>query len=466
MAGPASYSNKNGKRWGRKLTVLVPLVLAGVVLVYYWASLASLNQSLTQPRTHGPVQLRPLPFPFRAAVALTLRPGPETSLDDFVQALRYLNSTQQTPLGLGLGLEAGGSFIFYPPAPGWATYFNPPGPAGLEVRQVFNSLIRAGVLDVLESYGQDVHFKREMAEQALAALADQGLSLNTWADRFESLDNLALSGGRGAHPGRMAYHLDLTTKAGFKFFWLGQTTCLIGQDVPVDWQTFLSLYRASEPLSSYADIVLAFGRHLAAMLTASSNDVKRNNRLMSPVTFKDGSRGYEYIRFEPSGRKQDLASALSRDKLDRLVDVGGKAMVSVVYKPGPFGRIFLKQDEKALRELAQRRRQGQIMVTTASRLLTYSAAFENLKWTTERRGDEVVIRIKEIDDFPTGPRSPNLAELAGMTFYVPQASKTRLFCGDKELELKRNLIDRTGRESVSLPWSGLQCPQPSLPDNS
>ena len=337
-------------------------------------------------------------------------------------------------------------------------YFNPPGPEGEQTRMVYNSLIRAGIIDVLDSYGQDVRFTREMAGYALKALSEQGLTMSAWADRFKSPDNIDSLGGRGGHSGRMAYHLDLTVKAGFRYFWLGRVTSLMGQDILFDWDTFLSLYDDRDVIKSSLGVFLAYGRHLALSLAWSDDDAVRNNSLLAPVKLRDGSMGYEYIRYRPFGSDKSLNATLSDKFLARLLDTGGRSIVDLILEPDEKGEVFSAEDLKVLTAVAGKKAEGVLMVTTASRLLALTALERNLVWRVETALDRVKIVIEEIDDPLTGPREPRLEELAGLTFYVPESSKASLWIGEKELKVTRNLIDYTGRESISLPWTYLGFP--------
>lgn len=459
MLAAGGAKPRPGARIGFRLVALLLLFFALFALFYYRASLSGLNQRLAHTPTQGNVSLRSLPYPFRAGLGLTLSPDQGLTLEKYVETLRRLINSPLDDQGQGLGLEVGGSVIFYPPSPEWAAYLNPPGPEGQEKRRIYNSLIRAGIIDVLDSYGQDVRFNREMAEQALKALSEQGLTLSTWADRFKSPDNIDSSGGRGSHPNRMAYHLDLTVEAGLKYFWLGRDTSLVGQEVPFGWDTFLTLYDGQSFFRSSLGMLLLFGRHLAMVMAWSSDDALRDNLLLAPVAFRNGSKGYEYIRYRPLGGGDSPAQVLKSRFLDRLVEVGGKSIVNILLKPEPEGELFREQDLAALEELAGRRNSGEIMVTSASRLLDLTALSRNLVWRVEEGGDTLKIIIEKIEDPLTGPREPRLEELAGLTFYVPESLSAGIFVGGKELRAKRNLIDYTGRESISLPW-----PRVGFPD--
>lgn len=457
-----NLENQKKQRRGRpgwRLGIIGALLVAVICLLYYRATVVALNQSHIQPKAVGPAQLRPLPYPFQAAVGLTMTPESAMDLQSYLGILKELNNGNQAREP---GLEAGGSFFFYPPAEDWLAYFNPRGPEGRETRRCLEALIRAGIIDVMDSYGEDPRFKREMARQALEGLSQQGLTVQTWADRFVSPDNISQAGGRGGHPNRMAYHLDLTLKAGVKFFWLGRTTPLLGQETPIDWGTFFSLYRNEDPVASLLTITGVFARHFGSVLTGSSKDVLTSNRLVAKVKFKDGSSAYEYVRYKSPGRDQSLAANLPPENQEQLVLMGARILVEVALKQDPSGELLSPEDREALDNLVRMGRQGLLMVTTATRLLNSTLVNRNLRWRAEDKDGETRILIISLDDPLTGPRKPTLAELAGLTFYVPNSARARLFLNGQELAVHRNLIDFTGRESISLPWPWTKFPDLSI----
>ena len=456
--GPMSKEGEGKRGPGFFLFLGVFLLIVGLCLIYYWGSLTGLNRDLTQARGAGPVRLRALPYPYRAAVGLTVIPRPGQSQKEFYDCLRYLNTVQATPYGRGLGLEAGASFFFYPPSEEWLAYFNPPGPEGESVRAVFHSLVRSGIVDVLDSYGLDPDFSREDAHKALTALTEQGLILHTWADRQESPSNLSLEGGRGAYPGRMVYHADLTFSAGFCYYWLGQSTPLVGQNVPVTWKSFAALYHRDRPLRSSFTTVWALLRHFLRVLTSSEEDALRRNRLTGPITFKDGTRALEFLRYRPVNGASSLSEAFEGETLARLAESGGVMIVAGRLCAAPDERPLPPEAQETLADLADRYRRGHLLVTTATRLLTLDLATQYLQWRVDQKGDEVHIHLVALDDPATGPRPPRLVELAGLTFYVPQSDKARIYLQGRELDVRRHLIDHTGRESVSLPWPRLRLP--------
>ncbi len=452
---PARFGTSGRRRW-LWITTAIVFGLFVLAAVYIWAAVVSINDELAPADAFAPVALRPLPYPYKAALGLTLAPGQSLSLPDYFEALSYLNTRQTTRWGRGLGLEVGGAFTFYAPADDWPAYFNPPGPEGAANRRVFNRLLRAGWIDVLDSFGWRERFTRNDADRALTELEHQGLAVRVWADRFPSADNLALEGGRGDHPSRIAYHLDLSLKAGLRYFWLGRTTPILGQDVPVGLDGFTCQMGSQGLVSSLWNLGRALGDYVLAVVGLPRGDAFRGNRLLAPVSFKDGSIAYEYLRYRPLGRPAGLL-ALNPDCLDSLAAKGGKMIVYHELKPIG-GQVWSPAELAVLEDLARRRRRGELLVTTAARLLTFTQVVDGLKWRFEQEGSRVRIYLESLDDAVTGPRPPKLEELAGLTFYVPRAAEARVFLKGKEVTIRRCLIDHTGRESVSLPWPRLSRP--------
>ena len=98
------------------------------------------------------------------------------------------------------------------------------------------------------------------------------------------------------------------------------------------------------------------------------------------------------------------------------------------------------------------------MVTTTTRLLGYTAAHDYLVWTAEIKGQDAIIKLEAIADPIKGRRPPQLSELAGLTFYVPQAARASIMVNGRRIKVIQHLLDNTGRESISIPWPKLVFP--------
>src|SRR2546430_6889020 len=96
---------------------------------------------------------------------------------------RFLNTTERTALGTGVGLEAGNSIYFDMPAAQFS-YWNATDGERARVR----ALIRAGYVDCLHSFG-DLADTRAHAGRALDDLARHGCSLKVWIDHAVAPSN-------------------------------------------------------------------------------------------------------------------------------------------------------------------------------------------------------------------------------------------------------------------------------------
>jgi hypothetical protein len=74
-----------------------------------------------------------------------------------------------------------------------------------------------------------------------------------------------------------------------------------------------------------------------------------------------------------------------------------------------------------------------------------------LNWSYETKDGEMLIQIHNIRDPIFGICIPTERILQGITFYVADSAKARVFIGGKELDrIQRNGPDHTGRESVTI----------------
>lgn len=112
----------------------------------------------------------------------------------------------------------------------------------------------------------------------------------------------------------------------------------------------------------------------------------------------------------------------------------------------------------ALHRLAERVREGRILLTTTRRLLEYAGSRRTHWFRVAREGDWALVHIEG----PNGEESTGREDgaLEGLTFYVDDPEKTRLFFNGRERsDLRRNPPDGTGRRSVSVPWIPLRLPE-------
>lgn len=418
-------------------------------------------------------RLRRFPPPYRAALALSNDTDDLWDPRGWWEFLRFLNTRESTAIGPGLGLEVGDAFWFWSDHGGEqpGSYFEglteKPSPFAPWIR----ALGRSGHLDTLHSYGNFSRyggFRRKHAELAAAVLADLGFAPRVWVNHGGGHDFQNLGSGCGDVPenpearGAPApeYHLDLTVKAGFRYFWIGDLTGTPGQDRrlgPADW------LRSGSPVPREAMGYLARGlaRRLAYrhVLERYPNYPTLRNPLFAPRAMRDGRVLTTFCRYGDFDRATfaDLGFLLREAFLDRLEATGGVSVTFVHWSrhPGRSFRDLPPAGLEGLGRLAARAREGRIWVTTTSRLLAYWETRRALRVTTSRAGDDLIV------DLAAGPlldgREMTREDLAGITLFVPEPARTRVRWKGEPVAVEPA---PGALPAVWIPWKPLVFPDP------
>jgi len=401
----------------------------------------------------GPVhaRLRDVPYPYRAMLAICsdLDETPDSTV--YREIMRYLNTTETTSMGPGLGLEVGNTIYFDMP-PGQFAYWS----ADEADREMVRCLIRTGHIDCLHSFG-DLATTRAHVERALDELTRHDCRISVWIDHATAPSNFGadIMRGQGDVPGSPVYHADLTCDYGVRYVWCGRVTSVIGQDVT---RRYLPVWTARHPLASARTL----GKELFKTVLARSGNGKysmhRTNALTRETRLRSGQPVTEFMRCNPywggvgkAATASGLAEVLVENYLSTLADHGG---FSILYthlgKITDRNELFGPRTREGWNRLAEYYRGGQILVATTRRLLSYRDAVRQARIATGREGDWQVLRV-------TSDRPDE--ELGGMTLYVDDPARCRLYVNDREMTgLQRNPADASGRPSVSLPWIPLVFP--------
>lgn len=292
--------------------------------------------------------------------------------DTYFEILRFLNTTEDTRMGPGVGLEVGNT-LYFDMAPGHFSYWN----ADEETREKLRALIRSGHIDCLHSYG-DLATTRAHAGRALDELARYDCQFSVWIDHARAVTNFGadIMHGHGDEPGHAAYHADLTLAHGIKYIWRGRVTSVIGQDRPF---ALRGIAHARHPIASTRTLAKEATKRCLAALGNRKFAAHRGNRLFSQGQLRDGQSRPEFIRCNPCwggvsshDRGDGIHEVLTRRYLDRLAARGAP---SILYTH--LGKLDRNSDRRALspaaiaafRLLAEYHRSGRIFVTTTARLL-------------------------------------------------------------------------------------------------
>ena len=384
------------------------------------------------PRLGEPkISLRRYPYPFRAALALS-NDAEFLTPRAFWDLHRFLNTTDSTPLGPGLGLQIGDSAFMYSVAPERSfSYFDGTGDRLSRHAGWMRELMQEGVLDVLHAYGDFDGvggFTRAHAERALGELERNQIRLQVWTNHgtVENTQNLGTDRAyyqRGDLPSADEYHADLTLAYGLRFCWLDfNATNVFGNTAGPIRQSRLRSFR-----------------------NAGQDE---HEPLLTADAMRDGGSVYLFQRYRGPDRPDpsSLASQLSAANLDSLC---GQEAVAIVYQHlgcdrssgqcVPATPPYLSPAAvDALRGVAERQQDGDIFVCGLAGLLRYLVVRDGLRWTTQSGSDGGIrIEIEAVEDPVLGTFRPELKDLAGITFVTSDAARASLCLGGLVLAVTR-----------------------------
>jgi hypothetical protein len=399
--------------------------------------------------------LRRFPYPYRGLLAIASDLDETPDAADYLETMRYLNTTRQTASGEGVGLEVGNSIYFDMP-PGQFAYWSTDDRG----RALVRDLIRSGHVDCLHSYG-DLATTRAHAGRALDELSRHGCQLRVWVDHAVAPSNFGsdIMEGRGDVEGSPVFHADLTCGAGVEFVWRGRVTSVVGQNTRRRLSAIANRHHGAASLRTLvkecAKGVLARAGH-AKYAMHGANSVLRSVRLRS------GQPVHEFLRSNPHwagvshGETADGLGAVLTDRFLGTLKTREAACVLYTHlgKRRDRSTPFSPASRRALERLADSERRREVLVTTTARLLAYCRTVERAAVTTKRRSDgSVDIVVSGVGD--------RREDLDGLTLYVGDPARARLVIGGTPRgDAQINAPDHTGRPSLSLPWRRLEFPRP------
>ncbi len=397
------------------------------------------------------ISLRQIPYPYRAMLAICSDLDNTPDQQVYFETMRYLNTTESTIMGKGMGLEVGNTIYFDMPY-GNFSYWNTDHAGQAMIRE----LIQSGHIDCLHSYGELATSRRDV-ERALAELSKYNCKIEVWVDHAKAASNFGrdIMEGRGDMKGSRIYHSDLTTNYGIKYAWCGRVTSVIGQDVK---RSLNGIWNHSHPISSARTLAKEWLKGLLAYTGSSKYAMHGSNQLLRETYLRSGHKIYEFMRSNPHwggvscGDTADgLAEVLTDQTLTRLVKRGGTSIIYThlgkYHKPAPFKLATIK----ALELLTKYAKEKQILVTTTSRLLRYGAMISSLNISTAIENNNLSLELI------TNNGEKNLE---GLTIYTKNPEKVSLnIKGHVIHDLHYNMPDHSGQTSVSIPWRPLEFPK-------
>ncbi len=406
------------------------------------------------------ISLRSVPYPYRAifAICSDLDQTPDRSV--YYRIMRFLNTTEETAMGPGVGLEVGNSIYFDMPQDQFA-YWNTDDRG----REMIRTLIRSGHIDCLHSYG-DLATTRKHAVRALEELDRHGCKMEVWIDHGTAPTNFdsTLMQGHGDEPGHAAYHADLTIDYGMKYVWRARVTSITGQDVPSDLG---GIFSWGHPIRSGRTLLKEAVKRMLARRGHQKYAMHSPNEILCPTFLRDESPVYEFLRCNPHwggisscDEGRHIGRVLTGTMLNRLISRGGTCVFYThLGKIDDPNAPFNKAAVDGFHRLAEEFRNGRILATTTRRLLGHRRAMREITFdgTWDDKGLCIDLRTRSAEG-SFGDVSD--ADLSGLTFYVPDQAAVRMTVDGREVvDIERNAPDHTGRPSVSLPWPVLEFPK-------
>jgi hypothetical protein len=418
----------------------------------------------TEPKliaTPAAVELARYPYPYRAVIAVCSDLDETPNRTVYRQIMRFLNTTDQTPMGPGVGLEVANSIYFMMPTDQFSYFGTDDGG-----REMARALMHSGHIDCLHSYGNHARGRRD-AERVLSELVRHRCQLRVWVDHSTAPTNFGpdIMRGSGDVPGSASYHADLTTAYGIRYVWRGRTTSLTGQDAPVTLRSLKVILDPTHPVGSARTAVKQAVKVWLGRLSHARWELHAANRVCRPSRLRDGRPVWEFLRSNPHwagsgiGATADgIASVLTQRFLDLLVQ---REAACVLYTH--LGKVkdpycpFGERTQAAFRRLAAMHERGAIHVTTTHRLLRYLTVRDSVRFAVSRLPGRTAIVIQSVEDPVCGSYDPSPADVIGLTFVMDR-------CDEAEVSLRSGLpldcdvIQDGPRTIASVRWPRLALP--------
>lgn len=405
------------------------------------------------------VQLRRFPYPYKCMLAICSDLDSTLNRHVYLEIMRFLNTTEMTSMGPGVGLEVGNS-IHFRAIPPQFSYWDTDD-AG---REMVRTLIHSGHIDCLHSFGERVYTRNE-AKQALDELEQHDCRLEVWVDHGGAVTNFGhdIMAGHGDEVGHPAYHADLTIKHGIKYVCLGRGTSVTGQDVPA---RLSGLFNWHHPIGSGRTLLKETAKQGLAWVGNKKYAMHGSNETIRPSALRNGQPVYEFMRCNPHwggvsscDRGDQIGEVLTKEFLSRLKRREGSCILYTHLGKSRNSKVpFNSKAVKSFHDLAEEFNAGQILVTTTSRLLGYRRAMNEIVYDVCQEKDVLHIDLNtKTSKKWTGELF--LTDLSGLTVYVADPISTLVTVNGEDVEgLVYNAPDHTGQTSVSLPWVPLEFP--------
>ena len=442
------------------------------------------------------VAVRRYPFPYRCALAIN-NDTDGLRYDAFRAFHAYVSGRGETPFGPGLGLEVADSFWVWAAGGEFGLYHAPPWSEAAQPSPEHDRILelaRAGWLDTLHGFGawnDDWHLDRDRIAKALAYLDSKDVKLKVYVGHGGYNMTHNFGGPWGYYHGaddtaHRSYCFDLLSDYGFKYHWTDVCYELdkFGDDLVFDDQAQLDDAVARHDFQRYFHANDPADYTQAREVFPGIGDEERIawrrrlfNHTIVPVTARDGRPALVFKRFR--GHDGPMAgnfiTQVNPQSLDALEARRGAVVIYQhfgVWRALFMGKRHASQrvsepetvlDEHnvwAFRDLAERHRDGRVLVATTRRLLDFLWMRDHLVYRVENRNGTTVVRIEGIECPLKGRIQPEPADLAGLAFEIPKRlGEPTLAIGDKALPMTSiEDPEDPARLVIHQPWQSMEYP--------
>ena len=399
------------------------------------------------------VSLRKYPYPYQSMLAICSDLDETPNKDIYFEIARYLNTTEETFLGKGVGLEVGNTIYFDMPEHNFS-YTNTDDNG----REKIHQLIESGYIDCLHSFGDFVD-DRALIEKCWKIIQSGKRKIEVWVDHAQAPTNLDndIMQGQGAEVGKPAYHSDLTVQSGMlPFIWKGRVTSCVAQNTKRSYQ---ALFNKKQIKASLKTIALEFTKGWFARLGNQKYAMHKDNKVLQQSTLVDGTIVNEFMRCNPSwggvscfDQAREIHHVLTKKMLDTLVDKEGcSVLYSHLGKVNSVLEPFTNETCEAFELLADYQNDHKILTATTRRLLGYNRTVNELKFEIKKVIGEVQIHLTT---------AYQGEDLNGLTWYVDEPEAISLYINNiKYTDLAINKKNNKEQASVSIKWRSLTFPK-------
>lgn len=394
----------------------------------------------SENKKNGVIKRR-FPYPYKAAVSICSDIDATDSVQEFLTIQEFMNTENLTEAGTGINLEIGNSF--FPVADNGQFALISKNPHDMEV---IIDLIKTGHIDFIHSFNTAKN--RSEILTILETLKKNNCDVDVWVNHARVPNDVGPNKWcLGDNPLSGHYHTDISIgdEDGIRFVSIGAVSSILGQGVPLTFRSFfLALDDTHFVKSLYNNVVKEIAKYFLSHVDKKYG-YRKNNELIYPIALGDGKSVYGFVRNNSSykgirgGSTIDgLSDILTKKNLNSLINVEGTIIIYTHFGQNNGPPYIDERTSGALRLLSEAFYQGNIYVTTTSKLLNYYTNNKYLEWRVISKQSGIEIHIDRIADPIRGNYTPNMEDIQGVSFETKDLKNTRLFLAGNEIHnLKR-----------------------------